>query len=443
MRACLTVAGFDPSCGAGIAADLRAFSATGVYGYAVVACLTVQDTRGVYRVVPVDADVLAEQLDVALSDSGVAWAKTGALGSERNARVAAEALSSLNVVVDPVLRSSSGAVLNSVEGVKLLLREARVATPNAYEASALSGLRVRSVDDAIRAAELLMEEYGLDMVVVKGGHLEQPCDIAIIEGKVYTYSFKRSYLQLHGLGCTYSALLTGFLARGMDYRRAWLASSIMLHGSLVDRVKRVGRGRLVVDLGGTGLDSMILRSLASVRAALDLVLENQSIVHRVVPEVGLNVAEAPLLAESEEEVVAVEGRIRRGVDGRLVAGVPWIGASSHVARIALSAMRIDPRVRAACSLRYDERLVSAFRREGLKVVFVDRSKEPRGEARVEGRSMQWIIREAVRLCGGEVPDVIYDKGDWGKEPIVRVLGESALDAVWKAIRAAKAAYPGS
>src|SRR5689334_15670964 len=175
----LTIAGSDPSGGAGIQADLKTFHQFGVYGEAVVTLLTVQNTTRVSRVEPMDPDLVREQLNAVLEDIPPRAAKTGALGSAEVVRVIAECAASFGfpLVVDPVMISKHGHALLAPDAIdairKELLPRASLITPNLPEAEALAGFAIRSLDDLRRAA-CRIRQLGAGSVLVKGGHAEGP-----------------------------------------------------------------------------------------------------------------------------------------------------------------------------------------------------------------------------------------------------------------------------
>src|SRR5437868_5279166 len=179
----LTIAGFDPSCGAGIAADLKTFAAHGCYGVAAITSITVQNTQGVEDVQNTPAATLRAQLEVLSKDSEIAAVKIGMLGNRGNAAVVAEFLDAHNfahVVHDPVMKSSSGSELLDAGGVKYLMTEllkrATVFTPNVPEAEALTGLEIKDLASMEVAARKLVE-MGARAVIVKGGHMDRAVDV--------------------------------------------------------------------------------------------------------------------------------------------------------------------------------------------------------------------------------------------------------------------------
>jgi hydroxymethylpyrimidine/phosphomethylpyrimidine kinase len=218
----LTIAGSDPSGGAGIQADLKTFSALRVYGMAVVAALTVQNTKGVFGASEVSPSHLAEQIDAVVSDIPPGAVKTGMLMSAGNvATVAAKVREHQlpNLVVDPVMISTSGASLLNSDAIDMLRREllpaAVIVTPNLDEARALTGREIRTADDMEEAA-LWIHGFGSKYVYIKGGHLDGDAVDVLFDGQVFTrlQQERIETRDLHGTGCVLSAAMAAYLARG-------------------------------------------------------------------------------------------------------------------------------------------------------------------------------------------------------------------------------------
>ncbi len=219
--AALTIAGSDPSGGAGLQADLKTFQAFDVYGMSVVTLLTVQNTVEVRLVEPVSPDVVAAQLDAVTVDIPPQAAKTGALGTLEVVAVVAEWARKTGVplVVDPVMVSTQGRPLLAADArgvfIKQLLPRAVLVTPNLDEARELAEIPVESVEQMETAARRIAE-LGPKGVLVKGGHLSgEPTDVLFWEGRVERFSAVRvASRHTHGTGCTYSAAITAELAKG-------------------------------------------------------------------------------------------------------------------------------------------------------------------------------------------------------------------------------------
>lgn len=254
----LAIGGFDPSGGAGIAQDLRTFAVCSVWGLGAITAVTVQDTIGVRRFEPVAPATVADQIDAVIADTNVQAAKTGMLVDGATVVAVAEALTRGKMrylVVDPVLRSGTGATLTSDGSIaaiiEALLPLATLITPNADEATALTGIQVESVDDQRRAARAL-RDLGARAVLVKGGHVPgansggDVVDILDDGGEIHELWAPRvAGVDLHGTGCCYAAAITAGLARGQD-----LVVAVREAKGVVDdairRAKPVGKGRFPV-----------------------------------------------------------------------------------------------------------------------------------------------------------------------------------------------------
>jgi hydroxymethylpyrimidine/phosphomethylpyrimidine kinase len=218
----LSIAGSDPSGGAGIQADLKVFERHGVEGGAVIATLTVQNAQRCARAVAVDAQLVGEQLDAVLDDIAPSAVKTGALGSAANIEAVAARLAARTcpLVVDPVRAATHGATLLEGEGqralIMRLLPHATLVTPNASEAEWLTGRSVRTVADAKDAARALLDT-GVHAVLIKGGHLIDAAAIDVLCERDALHVLEGERLPdraVHGLGCALSASITARLALG-------------------------------------------------------------------------------------------------------------------------------------------------------------------------------------------------------------------------------------
>jgi hydroxymethylpyrimidine/phosphomethylpyrimidine kinase len=224
----LSIAGSDPSGGAGIQADLKTFHSLGVYGEAVITLITVQNTRGVHRVDVLAPELVAEQIHAVITDIPPKAAKIGALGNSAVVEAVAAAAESFTfpLVIDPVMISKNGAHLLDSQAQRAftdkLLPRAFLLTPNLAEAALLSGIAVRDADSMARAADALLK-MGAANVLVKGGHLEgEALDLLATPG-VKLRLFRAARIDTrhtHGTGCTYSAAIAAELAKGASLEDA-------------------------------------------------------------------------------------------------------------------------------------------------------------------------------------------------------------------------------
>jgi hydroxymethylpyrimidine/phosphomethylpyrimidine kinase len=235
----LTIAGFDPSGGAGVAADLKTFAAHNCYGVAAITALTIQNTQKVEAVQPVSATFLSDCLESLAADGHLLAVKVGMLATADNARVVGAFLAAhpaLPVVLDPVIAASGGESLLDPAGFDYLRRHliglATVITPNLSEAAALAGTKAETIEEMKAAARRLLE-LGARAVVVTGGHLDKPVDVYAAGDELETFAGDRLKPDnLHGAGCTFSSAIAANLALGRQLRdsvmlaKAYVAESI-------------------------------------------------------------------------------------------------------------------------------------------------------------------------------------------------------------------------
>lgn len=213
----LTIAGSDGSSGAGIQADLKTFSALGVYGLTVITAITIQNTRQVRQIHPVSLNLLKEQLDILYADFDISYVKIGMLATKDIAEFTLNYLKEKNskYIIDPVLKSSSGTPLFEGNAEKIV-NGAYLITPNLDEASILAEVKIQTIEDMEQAAKLIYSQ-GAQNVLLKGGHLKGDKAIDILyNGKGFEYFIadKIKTKNTHGTGCTLSSAITSYLARG-------------------------------------------------------------------------------------------------------------------------------------------------------------------------------------------------------------------------------------
>jgi hydroxymethylpyrimidine/phosphomethylpyrimidine kinase len=241
----LTIAGFDPSSGAGVTADVKTIAAHGCYGVACITALTVQSTAGVRRVEAVNPELVTQTLMELAGDVEIASVRIGMLGSAKVARVVADFLGKKkldSVVLDPILKSTSGEELIDPSGARLMVEKllplAAVVTPNVAEASALTGLAVTNPDQ-MRAAAQKLHEMGAAAVVVTGGHLEKAIDLLSfksrrsLEQEIFKSDRQRSN-STHGTGCAFATAIACHLARGRDLPEAVLLAKAYITAAIVN-----------------------------------------------------------------------------------------------------------------------------------------------------------------------------------------------------------------
>ncbi len=240
MKTALTIAGSDCSGGAGIQADIKTMTANGIYAMSVITALTAQNTTGVTGIMEVTPEFLAKQLDCIFTDIYPHAVKIGMVSSSELINVIADKLmeyKAVNIVVDPVMVATSGSKLISDEAIEILKEKlipiATVVTPNILEAEVLSGIKVTSAEDMIKAAKIISENYNC-AVLLKGGHkLNDANDLLYRGGDYRWFNGKRiDNNNTHGTGCTLSSAIASNLAKDCDldtsvkYAKAYISGAL-------------------------------------------------------------------------------------------------------------------------------------------------------------------------------------------------------------------------
>ena len=254
MKTALTIAGSDPTGGAGFQADLRTFQSLGVYGLSVPSVLTAQNTGGVHCIHELTAEFVSEQLDVLLKDITPDAVKTGMLySSEIISAVAAKIkqYSLRNLVIDPVTVSSTGVRLLEEKGLDVLKNSlfplAAVITPNIYEASVLAGKEIRTEGD-MKEAAVRLRGFGPDAVIITGGHLEGSASDLLFDGsEFFSIGNERLEGEFHGTGCVFSSVMTACLAQGNGVKESFIRAKEFVLLAIRDSVP-IGRGMRILKI---------------------------------------------------------------------------------------------------------------------------------------------------------------------------------------------------
>jgi hydroxymethylpyrimidine kinase/phosphomethylpyrimidine kinase len=429
----ITIAGSDSGGGAGIQADLKTFAALGVHGTTAITSITAQNTCSVTGVQDVDPEMVRRQIKAVANDIGIDAGKTGMLHTQAIIEAVASEISSYEfpLVVDPVMIAKSGAALLESDAVialkEHLLPIAMVVTPNKFEAEKLGKMRIKDVEDA-KAAAKRISKIGSEAVVVKGGHLDKQgaVDVLYHEGEFRLFkALKLDVKTTHGTGCSFSAAIAAELAKGRNIPEA-VENAKRLVTLAIKFGLNLGKGHGPVNpMVHLYRESAKYLVLSNVEDAKSL-LESSPLVARLVPEVGMNIAMAIPYAEEVDDVAAIPGRLAKVPWGAKGVGQPRFGCSSHLARYILELMRHDPSRKAAVNLKFSEEVLDILKRMNMELSFYDRREEPAEVKRVEGMSVSWGVEQAIKGLG-KAPDVIYHRGDVGKEPMIVILGQEATE----------------
>lgn len=435
----MSIAGSDPSGGAGVQADLKTFTALGLHGTTVITCITSQNTKEVKKIHKLPIEILESQIDALISDNKADAVKTGMLFDEEIVKSVAKKIKyyDLKVVVDPVMVSTSRYSLSSNTFPDAIIKEllpcTYILTPNVHESSILTSIKVDSLVNVKKACEKLYE-MGPEYILIKGGHLKgkKAEDVFYDGGKFSFFSLPRiPDKKAHGSGCSLSALITGYLALG-DKPLVAVGKAKNVLWNMIDEGYKPGIGADVLNF-----ESQVIQNIPfsfqtikhfevwyELKKSLNELLS--FLTNDFIAEVGMNIGYALENAEKPDDVCAVNGRIIKTNEKPNICGPLMFGVSKHVASVILAAMSFDSSMRCAMNIKYSNDIVNLCKKNGLKIGMFDRSYEPENAR----STMEWGTCNVVNQKGF-VPDVIYDTGGIGKEPMIRFIGKNPADVLNK------------
>jgi len=429
-RVALTIAGSDPSGGAGVQMDLKCFAAVGVHGCSALTAVTVQNTTGVRSANPLSPKLVREQLEALYDDFKIDIVKTGMLYEAAIVEVVTAKLGEEGtpLVVDPVLAATAGAPLasNDLAGAlkQRLLPKALLVTPNIAEAEEMTGVHIRG-EDSMRHACIELYQLGCENVLLKGGHIPKgPANDLLYDGTFHVLEGPRLERNVHGTGCMLSAFSAGMLAKGLSVPEAVGLAKLYVMDA-IRFSEGHGKGRLIgnpfVNIQKAAQKFEVLEAVQRWSGTLE-----ETLPVSLIPETGVNIAFALPFATGLGDICALEGRLVRAGKRARRSGYPAFGASRNVGSVVLAAMKADRRFRSALNLRYSKALVELCRTLGLKIGSFDR-KRVHADA---DSSVSWGAGAVVSALGF-VPDVISDEGGHGTEPMLFLLGEHPQQLVEK------------
>jgi hydroxymethylpyrimidine/phosphomethylpyrimidine kinase len=252
MKTALTIAGSDPTGGAGLQSDLRVFNSLGIHGLSVATALTAQNTAGVDAVLGINASFIETQLTTLLNNIRPDALKTGMVYSKEAVAAVVKIMRAFdldNLVIDPIIISSSGKKLMEDDALETLKKElfpfAKVITPNIHEASALSGIDVKD-EKSMEAAARILHESGPEAVIITGGHLEnETLDLIYADRKFHRLRSKKLKGEFHGTGCAFSAALAAYLAKGSTVLHAAEKAKTFVREAILN-AKSIGKGMKIL-----------------------------------------------------------------------------------------------------------------------------------------------------------------------------------------------------
>jgi len=434
----LTIAGSDSGGGAGIQADLKTITVLGGFGMSVITALTAQNTLGVHGIHEVPIDFVERQFDAVATDIGIDAAKTGMLANSDIIEAVAGRIRHHGIrrlVVDPVMVAKGGAKLIRDEAketlVKKLLPLATVVTPNIPEAEELTGMQIES-EEAMKEAARAIGKMGAASVLVKGGHMSGDALDILFDGRDF-YEFRSERIKTHdthGTGCTISSAIATGIGQDLPVREAVARAKDYITTAIRFSLRIGGGYGPTNHFAQVQKESERCRCIDELKAAVRRLTEGGC--GNIIPEIQSNFVYALRYAEDRDDVAAIPGRIIRVGDDARTLHDPAFGVSKHVAKIVLTAMQYDRAYRSAMDIRFSDDLLNLCRDLGYDVAEFSRRDEPHDVKRREGSSLEWGTNQ-VLVQRTAVPDMIFDRGDVGKEPIIRILGRHPSEVADKVL----------
>ena len=418
----LSIGGSDPSSGAGIQSDIKTFDLLNAHGLTVITAITGQNTSSFGMIEPVSQKILKNQLDSVMSDFKIDGIKIGMVYNSEIIKTIYRELKNKNILIalDPIIKSTTGGLLIEKTAIndfkKFLIPLATVITPNKFEAEFLSKIKIDSKKSLQKAAQKI-QSMGTKNVVITGLEIknDQISDF-ILEGKnQYILSGKKIPKINHGSGCNYSSSLLFSLASGNSLKKAVKFSKQFTYNS-IKNAKSVGYGIDITQIKGKDVIHSELTH------AINKFIEIKNI-YKNIPECQTNFVFSKKSPKSINDILGILGRIVKTGNKITVAGYLSYGGSKHVATALITMNKKYPEIRSAINLKYNKETISKLRKGKLTISSYDRNTESKNTKTKEGSSVGWGVKYAIKNSE-EPPDVIYHKGDFGKEPMIIIFAKT-------------------
>ncbi len=426
----LSIAGSDPSSGAGIQSDIKTFSSLGAYGLTVLTSITSQNTTKFDKTEPVSSKMVKNQIDSIFSDFKISAIKIGMVYNSSIIRVISSRLSGLNIpiVIDPVIKSTTGGMLLEKKAFadlkKFLIPLAYVITPNVFEAEKLTGIRIKTKKDLNKCATSI-QKMGPKNVIITGYQLQKNkiADFVLEDSKFYFISGNKLSPANHGSGCTFSSSLTFSIAQGKNLKDAVKFAKNYTYKS-IKNAKKIGKGIPITRISEKSDENKKILY----NAINNLV--NLKNFYSIIPEVQTNFVYSKSHPKSTKDILGISGRIVKAGNDVIVAGNLEYGGSKHVGNALLEMSKKFPSINSAINLKYDQKLISKFKKKGFIVQSYNRVEEPINIKNKENSSISWGIKNAIKNSK-RAPDIVYHTGDLGKEPMILIFGKNPKDVIKK------------
>lgn len=427
----LSIGGSDPSSGAGIQSDIKAFSEFNANSLTVITAITSQNTSSFRTVEPVSEKILKEQLEVVLTDFKIDGIKIGMVYNSKIIKSIYNKLKNLKIpiVVDPVIKSTTGGMLINKSDIedfrKFLIPLATIITPNKFEAEKLSKLKIGIKNNPEKIA-IAIQNMGAKNVVITGIESKDNQILDFVQEKNKNYSIIGNKISRinHGSGCNYSAALIFALANKNNIKKSVQFAKKITYRSILNS-KKIGKGIAITSIRNKD------KVNAELSQAINKFVEIKNI-HKSIPECQTNFVYSKNQPKSTKEVLGIEGRIVKVGNHVEVVGDLSYGGSKHVATAMIVVNSKFSHINSAINVKYQKSTIVKIRKLKLKVLEYDRNKEPI-KIKSQGSSMKWGIKEAIKNST-KAPDVVFHKGDLGKEAMIIIFADNPENIIKKILK---------
>jgi hydroxymethylpyrimidine/phosphomethylpyrimidine kinase len=417
----LSIGGSDPSSGAGIQSDIKTFENHGVYGFTVITAITSQNTKKISEILPIPDKTVRSQLKSILNDFQIDAIKIGMVYDSNTIKAIHSIVKKVKcpVVIDPIIKSTTGTILLKKSAMnnfkKMIIPLATIITPNKKEAKILSGQ-----NSTLKAAKKI-QEMGAKNVIITGSDETKNWieDFVLEENRSYNLKGKKIKIINHGSGCNYSASLTASLTMKKTIHDSALFAKEYVFQSIKNS-KSLGKGINITFKKQSDIHQELAHSV--------VVFQNIKNISNLIPECQTNFVFSKIKARKTSDVLGISGRLVRSGKEVIQAGNLIFGGSQHVATAVLEVSKKFPDIRSAINVKYETKLIDKARKKGLRVTSYDRSKESRISRKKENSSIAWGVSSCLQ---SDPPDIIYHKGDTGKEPMIIIFGNDPSDVIKK------------
>ena len=424
----VSIGGSDPSGGAGIQSDVKTFTALEGHCLTIITAITSQNTSTFGKIEPVSVGIIEEQLESILSDFKINGIKIGMVYNSQIIKLLNKKLKNFKIpiVVDPVIESTTGGKLIQNSAIKdfqkFLIPLATVITPNLYEAEILTN-KDPSVKKNPEYLAKKMQKMGAKNIVITGIDTNKAKIADFVQEKNRSYYLNGKKLSKinHGSGCNYSAALLWALINKKKIKESVGFAKQFTYNS-IKNAKSLGKGFPITDIQTKDTLNIELSN-----AITELIkIKN---VYKLIPECQTNFVFSEQNPKSLKEILGISGRIVKTGKEVTVAGNLKYGGSKHVATALLTISKKFPRVCSAINIKYQESTIAKIKKLKLTVTSYNRLKEPE-KIKLTKSTVEWGIENAIKGMKNQ-PDVIYHKGDFGKEPMILIFGDMPNEVLKK------------